>query len=191
MTIKDRICLSTFRAPVIVRRGRRDERRKLGRVAFTVAMLAAAALAGCGGSGSGGGTHVTSFLAKELAYSQCMRSHAVPDFPDPNKQGNLVIQGTPGNGLDPNSPALQSAEKACGPFPSDVTAAQELQEFSISLKAAACMRANGVPKFPDPKLVGSGANAIIRLSLGNLPDSPGYQRAATKCKAPSAFAGGP
>ena len=129
-------------------------------------------------------------MSIELAYSRCMRAHGVPDFPDPNDHGYLVIHGSPGSDLDPNSPALQSAGKACGPFPSDVTAAQEREEFSISLIAARCMRANGVPNFPDPQFVGSGANATIRLALGNLPESPLYRRAAKKCKAPSAFDGG-
>ncbi len=161
--------------------------------ALAAAILAAVVLAGCGGSGgSGGATHAKSFLDIELAYSQCMRSHGVSDFPDPNRAGNLVIQGGPDSDLAPDSLALRSAEKACGPFPSDVTQRQELQEFSISLRAANCMRANGVPSFPDPKLVGPVGNQTIRLSLGDLPASPSYQRAAKKCKAPSAFtAGGP
>jgi hypothetical protein len=153
--------------------------------------MAAVVLAGCGGGSSGDGTHGKSFVGTELAYSRCMRSHGVPDFPDPNGQGNLVIQGSPGSDLAPNSPALQSAEKACGPFPSDVTQPQELREFSISLRAARCMRANGVPNFPDPELVGPAGNQTIRLSLGDLPALPGYLRAARKCRAPSAFSGGP
>ena len=177
--------------PVAVRHQPRTGRvRALACAAIAGATLAAVVVAGCGGSSSGGGTHVKSFLGTELAYSRCMRSHGVPDFPDPNRHGYLVIRGSPGSDLDPSSPALQSAGKACGPFPSDVTAAQERQEFSISLSAARCMRANGVPSFPDPQLVGSGANATIRLPLGNLPDSPSYTRAARKCKAPSAFTGG-
>ena len=190
MKINNRISATATHGPVPGRRWRYARVRALGCEAFAAAMLATVVLAGCGGSSSGGGTHVKSFLDVELAYSQCMRSHGVPDFPDPNRQGNLVIQGSPGGDLAPNSPALQSAAKACGPFPSDVTQAQERQEFAISLKAASCMRANGVPKFPDPQLVGSGANVTIRLSLGNLPASPSYQRAARKCKAPAAFTGG-
>jgi hypothetical protein len=172
---------------------RRKERvRALSSGAFAAALQAAVVLAGCGGSSSsGGGTHVKSFVDIELAYSQCMRSHGVPDFPDPNKQGNLVIQGAAGGDLDPNSPLYEKAQKACGPFPSNVTPAQERQEFALSLKAAICMRANGVPTFPDPTLVGPAGNPTIRLPLGNLPNSPGYFRAAKKCKAPSAFTGGP
>jgi len=92
--------------------------------------------------------------------------------------------------LDPSAPAFQAAQKACGPLPSSVTPAQEDQEFSKSLKAVACMRANGVPNIPDPKLVGPATDSTIRLPLGDLPGSPAFQRAANKCGAPSAFTGG-
>jgi hypothetical protein len=109
--------------------------------------LAAVLLAGCGGSSSSGGdTHVSSYVNTELAYSHCMRSHGVPDFPDPNSQGNLQLQSN----VDPSTPGYQRAERACGPIPSNVTAAQEHQTFVIALNAASCMRANGVPNFPDP-----------------------------------------
>jgi hypothetical protein len=171
---------------VPVRRQRRNERvRALTCGALAAAIPAAVLLAGCGGSSSSGGTHVNSYFKIALAYSQCMRSHGVPNFPDPNRQGYLVID------LDPSAPAFQSAQKACGPLPSSVTPAQEDQEFSKSLKAAACMRANGVPNMPDPKLVRpAGGNPTIRLPLGNLPSSPAFQRAAKKCAAPLAFTGG-
>jgi hypothetical protein len=129
-------------------------------------------------------------LSIALSYSQCMRSHGVPDFPDPDKQGDLVIAGSPGSDLAPNSPAFQSGQKACGPIPSSVTPAQEDQEFSKTLRAVVCMRASGVPNIPDPKLVGPAGNQTIRLPLGDLPSSPAFQRAAKKCRAPSAFTGG-
>ncbi len=183
MKINNQISATAPPGPLPVRRQRRDERvRALTCGALAAAILAAVLLSGCGGSR--GGTHTNSYLNRAIAYSQCMRSHGVPDFPDPNKQGYLVID------LDPSAPAFQSAQKACGPLPSSVTRAQEDQEFSKSLKAAACMRANGVPNMPDPKLVGPARDPTIRLPLGNLPGSPAFQRAAKKCGAPSAFTGG-
>jgi hypothetical protein len=48
-----------------------------------------------------------------LAHAACMRSHGLPNFPDPNFNGpgkQLAL----GPGLDPNSPAFQHAAKACG-----------------------------------------------------------------------------
>jgi hypothetical protein len=55
-----------------------------------------------------------------LKFSQCMRSHGVPNFPDPdfsNSGGGIGIKISAGNGpssgLDPNSPAFQAAQSAC------------------------------------------------------------------------------
>jgi hypothetical protein len=55
--------------------------------------------------------------AKALAMSKCMRSHGVPNFPDPKFHtgpgGGFGIQLS-GAGFDPSSPAFQAAQKACG-----------------------------------------------------------------------------
>jgi len=56
------------------------------------------------------------FLAKSFAFSACMRSHGVPDFPDPSVSGGAAgfhIRGTPGGALDPSSPIFQRAAKDC------------------------------------------------------------------------------
>ena len=49
--------------------------------------------------------------------SRCMRSHGVPNFPDPKFQtgpsGGVGVR-IGGAGLDPNSPAFQAAQKDCG-----------------------------------------------------------------------------
>ena len=57
-----------------------------------------------GGSGSSGATP----LAEAVAYSQCIRSHGVPNFPDPvqTPSGGYGYR-TPG--IDPNSAAFQGA----------------------------------------------------------------------------------
>jgi hypothetical protein len=66
--------------------------------------------------------------AKLAKFSQCMRAHGVPDFPDPGTNGGIVIHGDTGGAtgpagssasgppgdLNPNSPAFQKAQKACG-----------------------------------------------------------------------------
>jgi hypothetical protein len=48
--------------------------------------------------------------AAALKYATCMRSNGVPNFPDPNGQGVLLIQG--GN-IEASSPAFQKAQTAC------------------------------------------------------------------------------
>ena len=50
--------------------------------------------------------------ANALKWSECMRSHGEPDFPEPNGQGLIKITNTTGI-MDPNSPQFQRAEKAC------------------------------------------------------------------------------
>jgi hypothetical protein len=47
-----------------------------------------------------------------LEFSACMRSHGVPNFPDP-PPGSGAIRILPGNGVDPQSPQYQAATKAC------------------------------------------------------------------------------
>ncbi len=52
--------------------------------------------------------------AKGLLFSQCMRSHGVPNFPDPitGPAGGQAINLKPAH-IDPSSPILQSANRAC------------------------------------------------------------------------------
>jgi hypothetical protein len=55
--------------------------------------------------------------AQALAMSRCMRSHGVPNFPDPQFEtapgGGFGIR-IGGAGSNPNSPAFKAAQKACG-----------------------------------------------------------------------------
>lgn len=55
--------------------------------------------------------------SQALAMSKCMRSHGVPNFPDPQFQtgpnGGIGVRIS-GAGINPNSPAFQAASKACG-----------------------------------------------------------------------------
>jgi hypothetical protein len=50
--------------------------------------------------------------AKLEKYSQCMRAHGIPDFPDSNGNG-LTMQVHPGSDLNPNNPTFQNASKLC------------------------------------------------------------------------------
>ena len=56
-------------------------------------------------------------LARALEFSRCMRSHGVPDFPDPPSgaaSSKLSGSGPAPPGLDPRSPIFQRALKVCG-----------------------------------------------------------------------------
>jgi hypothetical protein len=50
--------------------------------------------------------------ARILKFAACMRSHGVPNFPDPTFSGGHFQMRLP-QGLDPSSPQFQSAQQAC------------------------------------------------------------------------------
>jgi hypothetical protein len=51
-------------------------------------------------------------MAKALKFSACMRSHGLPDFPDP-KANSRGISITGGRGIDVSSPQFQRAQNHC------------------------------------------------------------------------------
>jgi hypothetical protein len=53
---------------------------------------------------------------RALKFSACMRSHGVPNFPEPKFGGGgvkLALKAGGANGIDPRSPQFQAAAKAC------------------------------------------------------------------------------
>ena len=64
-----------------------------------------------GAFGPGSGPADPEFQEKALKYSQCMRQHGVPKFPDPQPNGGLLVG--PDSGVDPSSPTFKAADKAC------------------------------------------------------------------------------
>jgi hypothetical protein len=50
-------------------------------------------------------------MTRALKYSQCMRSHGLPNFPDPTESANGI--GLRLHGIDPNSSQFQAAQTAC------------------------------------------------------------------------------
>lgn len=152
-------------------------------------------LAACGGGSSGnsstgtttsgsGGTDVSAQSAssnKAEKYAQCMRSHGVPNFPDP-VNGQLQLRVTKGSGLNPDSPQFKSAQRACQSLaPAKLGSGQiNTQTQAKLLQFAACMRSHGVPKFPDPS---SGGGAVkITSGQGVDPNSPQFQSAMKTCR---------
>jgi hypothetical protein len=96
------------------------------------------------------------------AYAHCMRSHGVPNFPDPHvttSPGHAAV-GFAVNPSETGSPHFQTAQKACqgiigGPGPSPAQERAQEQDHKRSLLAfARCLRANGVHDFPDPDAQG-------------------------------------
>ncbi|HYB31371.1 MAG TPA: hypothetical protein VEF89_32580 [Solirubrobacteraceae bacterium] len=86
--------------------------------AFQSAMTACKSYLPNGGTPSAAQT--AKVKAQALAMSRCMRSHGVPNFPDPtfhsgpNGGVGVGIRISNSSGIDPNSPAFQAASKECG-----------------------------------------------------------------------------
>jgi hypothetical protein len=128
---------------------------------IAAAIIAAAALAllaaACGGSpsstGSGGSSNAGgSTNSQMLAFSQCMRSHGVPKFPDPSS-GNVKVERAQEYGVSTSQ--LQAAENDClhllPPGADDQFPPAEVQLLLPGMRRfSQCMRSHGVPNFPDP-----------------------------------------
>jgi hypothetical protein len=139
-----------------------------------------------GGSGSS--------ASKGLAFSSCMRSHGVPNFPDPNSQGQIDIGSS--DGINPQSSQFQSAQQACQklmPNGGTPSPAQQAQALAAALKFSECMRSHGISDFPDPNAQGGRISLKINASPGSdiNPKSPLFQSAQKACaKDIPAFPGG-
>lgn len=135
-----------------------------------------------GKGGGGQGLHVA--MRGNLKFSQCMRSHGVPSFPDPNSSGQIGIDSS--SGIDPSSPAFQSALKTCRtylPNGGQPSPQQLAKAKAAALKFSQCMRSHGVKDFPDPDFSGGA----VRLKIGSRPGSnldpnnPTFKKAQAAC----------
>jgi hypothetical protein len=152
------------------------------RAGVLAAAVAGTALlvAACGAGGSSVAAGSTAYQ-KAVAYAQCMRSHGEPGWPDPNSQGNFIIDGKKDHLTGQSSPQMQSANKACQrllPNGGQETAAQLRKDLNQALKFVACMRSHGIPDFPDP-VVQDGGVVVHGGSLG--PNSPQMKSAGQAC----------
>jgi hypothetical protein len=165
-------------------------RRRAGGTALfaVVAMLTGSALlaAGCGGGSSGAevaqlgmttGPKPSGAAADPNAYSKCMRSHGVGNFPDPDSGGALKTQG-----IDTNTPTFQAAARACRSLaPTPAPPAQQAQLQAQLLAFAKCMRSHGVPAFPDPQSESGGTQMNVHHTKID-PNSPIVKAAMVACR---------
>jgi hypothetical protein len=172
----------------------------MGAVALTGAALA---LAGCGGSSQPGVAHLSSVGSSTtaqaagggsstqgatpqqrlVAFARCMRTHGVPGFPEP-VEGHIVVHK--GSGLGPGSPQFEAAVSSCrklvpGAGPKGAETPAERQHRATGLLSfAQCMRAHGVPNFPDP--TSSGELRLSTVTAAGVDvHAPSVQAAAQTC----------
>jgi hypothetical protein len=137
-------------------------------------------------SGSGRGLGLTMKTQNGTKFAACMRSHGVPNFPDPSSGGNITVG--PGSGIDPSSPKFRAAESTCqkllpnGGQPSPQEQAKAQQKM---LDFSKCMRAHGVHDFPDPTFSGGRGSLMLKGGRGSDldPKSPTFQAAQKACAA--------
>ena len=161
-------------------------------VAVLAIFACALAAAGCGSGAAPTGTSGdgSSNTPRLLSFVSCVRSHGIPNLPDPGSRPPSAGSGpvldlmgvTFPAGITPQSPAFRTAMQACkhllpnGGTPPPVSASQRKR----AIAAARCMRTHGVPNFPDPVFPAHGGIGI-RIGPGINPQSPAFQKAAKIC----------
>jgi hypothetical protein len=151
-------------------------------------LLVVTGLAGCSAAGASHAATSTTVQPDRIAIwrqvIQCLRDNGMPNLPDPRFDSNGEPQ-FPGG--DPGDPPPQ-AERACKPIydrlppsPGDSANRGDRPPTDIPalLRFARCMRAHGVPDFPDPKPDGTFPVAGTSLARGKTPENV---RAGQACR---------
>jgi hypothetical protein len=163
-------------------------------LATTCSLAAALAIAACGSSqkpttGNQSGPSFKTVVSDAYRYSNCMRQHGVPNFPDPkvndqNGDQSIAIRSI---GPGPNSaggPQYTTALNACKgvmPPPGNSGNADQSPAHKQGLLAfAQCMRTHGVSSFPDPSSQGQLTLPMLKAANVDL-GSPKIQQDAYSC----------
>jgi hypothetical protein len=102
-----------------------------------------------------------------LAFSHCMRTHGVLNFPDPTRGGAIPKVSLQQLGV--SSSQFQAAQSACQhllPNSGQSSQAQVQQVMNALSNFARCVRSHGVPNWPDP----------LAESDAGQPGTPGFPR---------------
>jgi hypothetical protein len=154
------------------------------------AVIAAAVLlllvAACGGNRSGIGSpgpanvSGSTTSASNVAYSACMRSHGVPNYPDPDSSGQLPKPDA--HHLGVSSTQLQATQQSCQHLlpntgrainagsvqqcmeADDCPRALVQQVLTEERSFAQCMRSRAVPNWPDP-VTDSQGRPVFAISI--------------------------
>jgi hypothetical protein len=168
-------------------------------IASVVAVAACSLLAaGCGGGNSpavatvstttnaaGPSAGASRQATGLVAFAACMRSHGVPNFPDPTSSGEIPKPAVVSAFQAVSKSQGDAAQNACNHLlpagglsgqPVQTITPQDRQDY---LKAAACMRSHGFPNFPDPNFQNDSAQVNIPSSINQ--NSSQFTSASTIC----------
>jgi hypothetical protein len=174
----------------------------MNRVRGVAIAVMAALAAGCsaspsssaGGASSAGGS---ANISSAVAYSQCIRSHGVPSFPDPPGDGQVPKVSAQELGVSDSQ--LAAAQRACQRlYPAgsgllnrdsigqceqtgDCPPALVRQAVHDMLIFARCMHSHAVPGWPDPRIDSEGRPGFNLLHVGFNPDSAQVSNAMQEC----------
>jgi hypothetical protein len=175
------------------------------RIAAAIIAIAALALpaaacsggpssAGSGGSPTAGGSANS---PSAVAYSHCMRSNGVPNFPDPPSSG--LVPKADAQQLGVSGSQLQAAQRACqhlyptngGALGASLRQCEETGDCPQAMVQrvvndmrllARCMRSHGVPNWPDPTVDSEGRPDFNLLHVhGFDPNSPQINNKMREC----------
>jgi hypothetical protein len=196
--------LSDIRRDDRLEPGRRPRwRRAVSAPVWSYAWLLAVCVAvtGCGGGpstphvASGATTtattspsdHSTTHANGLLTYASCMRSHGVPNFPDPSGDGGIPKQAVISSMQQVSNSQANAAQNACrsalpagGSLSGQAYHPVTTHDQRDYLKAAACMRSHGVPNFPDPNF--SGGNVSFPIPSSTDTHSTQFNEARQTCQ---------
>jgi hypothetical protein len=161
-------------------RGRwRGPLRRAGVLAVTAGIVM---LAACGGSpSSASDPGASSQYQQNLAFTQCMRSHGLPDFPDPNANGH-GFGNQQQQRLQESNPRLGTAYNHCRHLlPSTPSSSRKkvIPSPAQLVRFSQCMRSHGVPDYPDPNPSVSIRTELAQLGIN--PNSPPFQATLQTC----------
>jgi hypothetical protein len=137
----------------------------------------------CGGSSGSSLASTTSAgsarLAAALAFSRCMRTQGVSNFPDPEAQGQFPPFQT---GVSKQISA--AADATCNHLLShggaDRTPQDRREKLAFALQVARCLRSHGFPSFPDPTVSSGGTSQALPTGIDS--NSAQFQSAQTACE---------
>jgi hypothetical protein len=168
-------------------------RRRRTAVLWAGILAGGITLAGCGGDSSApgasgrpavdvGGTQPTGLLS----YASCMRSHGVPNFPDPSSGGGIPKET--GQQLGVSESQLSMAQNDCRHLipPGQALSGQTSQTVTTQqqqdyLKVTACMHSRGFPSFPEPSFSGGQVEFAEVQHLVDI-NSPQFTQAYHVCQ---------
>lgn len=154
------------------------------------AVAAASVIAACGSNSpssssasSSEGPPTQAQVQQIVHFADCMRSHGVPNFPDPTTSPHEFKEA-----LDPataRTPAFLSAGTACQHLmprhsQSSQSAAPTRAQTAAMLAFARCIRSHGFPNFPDPSSTGDLNHQMVANAGINL-HQPAVLQAGDAC----------